>query len=212
MNTTEMKELFNKFTGENSGLNLVTPFIQDGYVCATNGHILIRAKAEDVDFEATENPKAPRVPEEWFVQHQDFAIDLDRDKFNGFKTKPEYDNPEECQECSGDGEVTWEYEHYTMDADCPACNGTGESQEPRTLTGGKVFDGLTQFQIQKAQFAPSTIELLIDVAEYAHSPISVISDPNEAMRAVFNIGIFQVLAMGLYQSADQGHMNTIIIK
>lgn len=107
-------------------------FYDGEYANATNAHIAIRWKDKTGEI----NPKAPNVK----------AI------FDGFKCESqkvfsakEYDKWKDnlplvkelipCDDCDGDGQVEWNYNHHTKMDDCPECDGKGG-----TLTRNMVPD------------------------------------------------------------------------
>jgi len=42
-----------------------------------------------------------------------------------------------CEECNGDGEVTWEYKYHEKEFECPECYGSGYEQRQKYVETGK---------------------------------------------------------------------------
>lgn len=111
---------------------LMKPFEQDGFVCAADGHNLIRVSKKFISDEFPTPPQAPNVARvipaykpsltvfAYRLRHVFVAVGVDYDRMIA-----------RCPECDGDRQVEWEYtdldgDRHTMDADCPVCDGSGQ--------------------------------------------------------------------------------------
>lgn len=113
-------------------LVLMKPFEQNGFVCATDGHNLIRVSKEFISGEFPTPPQAPNVARVipaykpsltvsvYSLRHAFVAVGVDYNRMLVC-----------CPECDGDRQVEWEYtdidgDRHTMSADCPVCDGSGQ--------------------------------------------------------------------------------------
>lgn len=103
----------------------------DGYIYATDRHLLLRIKQSLCNGEYEANPFQPKDISKCFPK-ADTKLLLDIHKVAEIIKRLE---PTEtvfvCGECGGDGRVSWTYEdrdgeEYSEMGDCPVCNGTGK--------------------------------------------------------------------------------------
>jgi len=107
------------------------PFLQDGRVCATDGHVLIRIDGSLCEGSYDEKPGGltpPRTAKVVPEATTDIAVTRQQIE-RALEQAPEERN-RQCPECKGSGDVTWEYRdrHYnthTMEDTCPVCDGSG---------------------------------------------------------------------------------------
>lgn len=109
-----------------------TPFLQDGYVCATNGHVLIRVKAELLTekYEEVATPIISRI-----IPQRNTDIEISQSAiFNALHNAKMVEDSGVfqlyvyCKECKGTGEVDWNYydrkgNYHTSSHECPICEG-----------------------------------------------------------------------------------------
>lgn len=131
----QWQTLLNRFAEDLEGFRpaIEKPFEQDGYVCATDTHILIRVERELVGVDYSTPTNAPMVSRVMPEPNPSFIITRD-DIFDAL-IKCGIDNidreTEDCPHCHGFGDVTWEFydnygDRHTMVEDCPCCDGEGE--------------------------------------------------------------------------------------
>lgn len=124
------------------------PHTRDGYVLASDGHILLRIKADTLrGTYAPTDKMSIKLPEESSGKTI-AAADIQK----ALSEVPQIDETintgedEECEECDGTGLVFWEYNDrkfvdHEMEADCPICGGSGFSRLGKVKkTGRKVPD------------------------------------------------------------------------
>ena len=110
-----------------------------------------------------------------------------------------------CKECSGSGEVEWEYEGHYNDFDCPICDGNGtltESQKHKT--GRKVKAEGYYIDFNYNRIRTCMIEELINIAWLLKvDEIELINQiaPNKAI--VFQVGIAQIVMMPVLITDEQ---------
>ena len=128
-NERELLMLF--YDSDNSREVLRQPFLQDGKVCASDGHVLIRIDSSLCEGSYEEKPGGltpPRTASVVPPATTDIAVTR-RQIERALEQAPEEQN-RQCPECKGSGDVTWEYRdrHYdthTMEETCPVCDGSG---------------------------------------------------------------------------------------
>lgn len=128
-NERELLMLF--YDSDNSREVLRQPFLQDGKVCATDGHVLIRINGSLCEGSYEEKPGGltpPRTASVVPAATTDIAVTRQQIE-RALEQAPEERN-RQCPECKGSGDVTWEYHDrhhntHTMEDTCPVCDGSG---------------------------------------------------------------------------------------
>ncbi len=134
LNQTEWQILLNRFVADAEEMRpvLMKPFEQDGYVCATDTHVLLRVAkkfiSEDYSTGKT-TPNVARVVPEYKPLCAVTASNL-RSAFSkrGIDYNELFVN---CPHCDSENEVEWKFvdrdgDTHSMWAECPCCNGTGD--------------------------------------------------------------------------------------
>lgn len=119
------------YDSDNSREVLRQPFLQDGKVCASDGHVLIRIDGSLCEGSYDEKPGGltpPRTAKVVPRATTDIAVTRQQIE-RALEQAPEERN-RQCPECEGNGNVTWEYRdrHYNihrMKETCPVCDGSG---------------------------------------------------------------------------------------
>lgn len=151
-----------------------TPFLSDGYVCATETHRLIMIKPEICKGEY--QPNKLHVLKTLSPYNIDISITLDelKDAVGRVSTEEEMKTIRpaiECEECEGDGEVEWTYEDkdgYTYEEyhPCPICHGSGYSSRAiEKPTGRKIPSGDAVIGIYEHKFSAYQVLALCDAME-----------------------------------------------
>ena len=205
-NETKIKKAFDLFLGTDKLRPVFdNPFEINGFVYATNGHALIRAKKENIDFTFENKNKLPNVEGIIPKINESLIMGLKSETFEILKTEDEYKEVGqdiECLTCNGHGKVEWEFEHYAKDYDCPECHGSGYSEEKRKVkTVGKTFDSLN-VKLKDSYFDINVFYLLIQAREILGGEIELISYENQSKASMFKTGICEVLLMPIYRQTD----------
>lgn len=125
------------------------PFLQDGYVVATNANMLIRVRKELLKGEYAENSHVPTVSKVFTDYNFDKAVTLE--KLEAAIAQCPLEDEEilireavDCPDCDGDGEVEWEYTDKDLIThreyhECPVCHGSGTRRPAKyRKTGRKI--------------------------------------------------------------------------
>jgi len=123
---------------ENSRKEIKKPFVNNGWVAATESHICLLIKPEFL--KQTYEPRVlPNVLK--ILTEPNIDITISRAKLlNGIKAistekeKRVISPGVKCRECDGVGEVEWQYcdsngYDYCEDFECPICHGSGYEKE-----------------------------------------------------------------------------------
>lgn len=111
---------------------LSTPFYQNGYICATDAHCLIRVPRSEINYECdkTDGPDISGI--DFSLRSTEYVELTDiEEAFRRSGIDPTT-GQERCKHCSGAGSVTWEFtdrgggKHSKWDT-CPCCNGEGST-------------------------------------------------------------------------------------
>lgn len=164
------QELLSLFYKEDNDLRpfMTTPFLKNGYVCATEAHILIRIKAETLRGKYKETEKGNI---DWPADNCNFIISLQEietmlSSIPQVEEEIKIGEDIECEECNGEGEVEWEYEdksgryHYE-EHECPICQGNGYESRARYKTTGRMIpDGECSIWIRRIAIKAEFLEVL----------------------------------------------------
>lgn len=134
INQAEWNSIIRKFCadpGEELRISLHNPFEQDGYVCATDTHVLIRVAKSYISGERRplEKPNVAKVMPE---DNPKFSVSQKTLRQAFVKLVINYDVTHvECPHCNEECEVAWSFtdndgDTHTLYAECPCCHGSGE--------------------------------------------------------------------------------------
>lgn len=166
--------LFDLFVGNNKYRpQFHKPFLQDGYVVATNANILIRVRQELLKGEYSENSQVPTVSKVLTDYNFDKAVTLEKLEAAIAQCPLEDEKvmvrmAVDCPECDGDGEVEWTYVDSDGDThhkylDCPICDGTGEIHPAQyRKTGRKVPEYNAPIDVYSLNFRAILLMTLCD--------------------------------------------------
>ena len=197
-----LKKAFDLFvSADNIRPTFNAPFEFKDYVYATDVMVLIRCKKENIDFEITNDGKVPKdieaiIPKE----NMSKVLCFDRDKFNAFMLEDEYTGGEdvECDTCNGEGEVEWEFEHYTLEADCPVCDGSGiQSEGKKIMTGRKTFAKTDLVKLNGIHLSAQRFNTLLKAQDIIGGEITAINLGESISPSMFRVGNCEVLLMGI---------------
>lgn len=138
------KEIFELYVDLQSVMN--APFIQDGFVYATNGQVLIRTAKSETNgtYAHSQTPKCSSV---FIYTNKELVITARELEKLLSEVEQEEETRKvgediECRECKGTGEVTWEYERWTKEDECPVCDGSGYSSQAKYVPTGKMIPNM----------------------------------------------------------------------
>lgn len=201
-----LKQIFRMYCGTDEMRPvMLNPFEIEGVVYATDAHQMIFTEKANLDFGVV-NPDGVKLPAANNIIPPIVCrelLDLSKIDFEALKTDPEYrviKEEETCSECSGLGDVEWEYSDglntYYKDFECPVCKGSGISEpEYKELTGNKCF-GEKYITINALPFNVSFINNLKLVSDFVNEKVYLLSSPTEMRKGyLFEIGKLKVLVM-----------------
>lgn len=151
------------------------PFLCNGYVCATDNHILAMVNSEALTKFYT--PRILKLEAILTPQNVDFVLTIQEIEA-GLAKLPQIEENNlispavECDECGSDGTVGWEYrdKKYRLHKDyfdCPICKGTGERYRAvYKPTGRTIPDYHAVIGIYEAKFAGSIFQRVVDAARH----------------------------------------------
>lgn len=166
--------LFDLFVGNDIYRpQLHKPFLQDGYVVATNANIMIRVRQELLKEEYAENSHAPIVSKVLTSCNFDKTVTLE--KLEAAIAQCPLGDEEiliseaiDCSDCDGDGEVEWEYTDKNLNTyreyhKCPVCHGSGMSRPAKyRKTGRKVPEYNAPIDVYGLNFSAILLMTLCD--------------------------------------------------
>lgn len=148
--------------------HMTAPYLKNGYVCATESHILIRIKAETLNGEYSETEF---LDIDWPTDNCNFIVSL-QDIETMLSSIPKVVEEKQigediwCMECDGEGEVEWAYQDmdgndYSEYHDCPVCKGSGYKSVARyEITGRMIPDLKCLIQIRYVNISAKLLEIL----------------------------------------------------
>lgn len=171
---------------------LEKPFKQDGYLIATDAHILMAVHPEDAskfdypdyaDNETRSKEKGGyRVPDALSVVKPDerkpygpsdeFSLNVIRDALEKAGKDPIYEEAEcQCEECGGTGKVQDSYyamatqSDYEVEFECPVCDGTGTVMKETDEVIGHEFSKNQGVGMFGKYFTPTILQKLVTACE-----------------------------------------------
>lgn len=97
-------------------------------------------------------------------------------------------NDIECVVCDGEGQVEWEYRHWTKRFDCPCCFGTGYTETAQMkATGRKVIDPEATIKIGLVCFRAVFLKQILDAMEYCGCQETAVTLGTRSTATRFNI-------------------------
>lgn len=164
-------EILCLYIDENADREIIKhPFTQDGYVYATDSHILIRVNKNIVEGEYQQQEK-PGCSHLFINTRKELVINielLEKLLSNIERVEEEKTVGEDivCDECRGEGQVLWEYKRFEEYFDCPKCDGSGHSIESKNVPTGKMIpDPDALIELGGKTFSVKYISILIKTME-----------------------------------------------
>lgn len=169
MKKFDVDELLQMFVStEDFRATLKRPWRKDGYIMASDSHILVRVNGDLSDKEYPTNGPA-------------FCFSLGTESI-GILTAGDIDDvltncplvddtrrvevEVECPECEGEGQVEWQYGIHSEKHDCPMCLGEGKLSEIQEVpTGHKVISSKSFLQMGEQFVGAYYIDLIRKVMD-----------------------------------------------
>lgn len=195
----QLNEVFALFCGKEEYRPVMhKPFEVDGFVYATDAHVLVRIIKDRYKLKL-DNPHKPlNLSKISFDFVSSEKLKLNKKDFDKLKTKDELKevgNIEKCDSCDGFGEVEWEFESYTRDFDCPVCDGEGKiGKSEKIPTGEKTFGDIV-IEIDGKYFNPNFIDKIFTVKDLVGGDI--IFKKTKDMTGLFQVKDFEIIIMPL---------------
>jgi RecJ-like exonuclease len=185
-------------------------FQANGYLCATDAHILIRIKPDKSFDLSAFNDFSDKVKVHFFEKNCNHVIGLNslREAISKIPIKDVREKIE-CPECDGYGTVEWEYKENSKEFDCPKCDGHGD------ILSGKIFKDTKQYtdcyiKIKDGFFNGRYIEKLIQTCEIERIEsvelVKTASDKN----SLFVAGRFDFVIMPVLREHDDNFTEVTI--
>jgi len=166
--------LFGLFVGDDKFRSQFhKPFLQAGYVVATNANILIRVRQELLKGEYSENSHVPTVSKVLTDYNFNKAVTLE--KLEAAIAQCPLEDEEiliseavYCPDCDGDGEVEWEYTDKAFIThreyhECPVCHGSGTRRPAKyRKTGRKIPEYSAPIDVYGLNFRAMLLMTLCD--------------------------------------------------
>lgn len=150
---------------------LENPFVQNGYVYATDGTCLIRVSKVNIDrcYDIQDIPNCKQLFDIQDCSVYVVNIKELQDLLLRADLVPEMKESESrimCDECGGEGVVDWEYDTFTKEFDCPYCDGEGYlNKENVEATGNMIRNPKHVLFLNGRSFILHHIEKLIKTME-----------------------------------------------
>ena len=172
------------------------PFIQNGCVCATNGHALIRVAKSETKEEYAHSAK-PNCNAVFLKTKKEEVITFKRleellAEVEQVEETKQVGKSIECEECEGTGEVSWEYKRWTENDECPVCDGSGYSSEVKHIPTGKMIPNPQEaILLGDKTFRAGYVSVLAKTMELMeiYSVVMKYNEKKPYEQAVFNFNI-----------------------
>lgn len=208
MTTTEInyEEVFKLFVHPKSDwrTDLQQPFKQGNVYCATDAHsmIVLPVEKSDLPFKEQEQPNATAIiPKEPVFNNEIIVSELEEKLIPVMIDEQIIEEDEkECDECSGTGEVEFEYdtfkETYYLDADCPVCEGSGNIENEITKkTGKKIPDPMKKYKMFGVAFSYEQLSRLVTACKMMGVEKIIRTNGTEKNGNLFKCGDASILIM-----------------
>ncbi len=189
-------------SADEARLNMMRPFVQSEYACATNGHAALIVPATLAPWvDATDGPNLLGVmPRE--VVNLPFKTSALRGFIDGVPKVEEKDEEVvTCTNCDGDG--FYECEECGNDVDCKQCKGTGSITTKTAPTGRMIPDARAIVHAFDSFFYVRVLVKVLDVAEaLGCEEIALLSVTSTPQPSLFGVGGVRVLIMPCRYDSD----------
>lgn len=202
---------------------MMSPFIQDDFVIATDAHAVICFKKSLLGkTEIEPNEKAPNalsiIPTEENMSVECDTTEMRKQISKSRKVADETYEVEEanCPDCDGNGFVDYEFEDYKrkthkIEDTCPTCENESEWKVFKNKKTGDEIEGFRElFKIENALIDVNFFERLVKVAELlAVEKFKLVYRKSETSLNKFIVGECTICIMPVYQSTDDDLVQNI---
>lgn len=213
MEKTILEQAFTLFSYKDKNrIQYESPFEQNGFIYQTDMQSMIFCSKENVDFKWSNEKQASCADMNRIVPEANMnkKLFLYSESLDFYRTEDDYDiiRPrKDCEECDGNGCVTWEYESktdgsFSDDFDCPVCDGTGGIDAITKPNGKKKFPNDLYFKIGSSHFSAFMINKLEIISKLFSEDVYLISQNEAAKANLFSIGYVNVLLMPVTYPRD----------
>jgi hypothetical protein len=222
MNQDSAKKFFDLFLSGDQfrTLWMLKPFTLDGLTAATDTTSIGWVNRELEGYERISDESKIGVIKDYISKKDDEGRFIKTRELvslmEGLPLIDEYNEEDEkivCKTCNGDGEVEWGFEHYTMDHECPVCEGEGSvDNTARKKTGNMIPDLEEIASIGETRLSFHRIKSLIAAAEILgveEIEIIYLDDLNRLCPVTFGLGEARVLLMPMSTSVSTQNKITI---
>lgn len=203
---TQLEKAFDLFyTKDELRPKISSPFEADGYVVASNGHVLIRVRKNRVDFEYDASNKGPDMTGIIPEYNRNSLLQLNKQFFDVYKTVDEYEDViknVECYKCRGKRVVEWTHESYKKLSACPICSGKGFHEKTVSEKTGKRLFNYQVIKIENSYFLMRAFYIIFSVQELVGGDIVLVSLGDDNSKGMFKIGDCEVLIMPFLYSPE----------
>lgn len=182
--------------------------IQDGFIYSTDGHSACRVKYNNQINKSELKESTLKMSHLFKYSKNTINIDIDSELLKSHKNVDELKfNASECSECSGYGEVEWEYGYHTQDFECPICNGSGEVESKIGRPTGEMTYSISKVDVIGKVFAPIQIERLLKAKDIIGGGITLHKDSKDNLQDMFVVGDFEIIIMPVYSIYNENIIN-----
>lgn len=159
-------EILNKFTSESSRAWCREVQREGKYLFASNLEWVARIKSDiEVRPENVRSEKKTKIKDLFSYKPK---LKLNRDILEAIneipKSKHNVIEAAKCEDCDGLGYVDWEFNNYTMEANCPVCRGRGENGSRITGTID-IPDRSYGLRMKTISFDPFNFKKILDAVK-----------------------------------------------
>lgn len=190
-----LRDVFSLFcvTGTNPVMQL--PFEINGKIYATDSYTLIRCNKSDCDFEINNPYTPPNCERVMPLAEIEKVLSIDKSTFEQYKVDVYIDEDVECDICNGYGEVEWEFQGYTKEDECPACDGSGSKTKIKSVKTGKKIFGNFHVKLNETYFTINIFYKLIQARDFLGGEITLLYQANSKSAVLFKVGFCEILLM-----------------
>lgn len=172
---------------------LEVPFVQNGYVYASDGRILIRVRESAAigDYPHSQSPGCSLL---FMETRKEKTITIGQletllSKVEKVEETKKVGENIKCEECKGSGDVTWQYEHWEKKDFCPVCDGDGYTSKTKEVpTGRMIPDPYAAIKLGNKTFQSCYIQTIVETMKLLeiHKIVMQYNGNSPLEQAVFN--------------------------